>query len=135
MAEMALKEGNKLLRYLQYLRIAIVSGLLKVLIRLQKNQPASITATYVELLLKNTDDLKIDDYLRMVIDVTSDQAKQIEEALNRLDKNDRIQYGIHYSDTALFTCLVASLDKHTHFIDGNDGGYCMAAKNLKSKAV
>lgn len=135
MAEMALKEGNKLLRYLQYLRIAIVSGLLKVLIRLQKNQPASITATYVELLLKNTDDLKIDDYLRMVIDVTSDQAKQIEEALNRLDKNGRIQYGIHYSDTALFTCLVASLDKHTHFIDGNDGGYCMAAKNLKSKAV
>jgi len=135
MAEMALKEGNKLLRYLQYLRVAILTGIFKVLMNLQKNHPASITATYVELLLKNTDDLKIDDYLRMVIDVSSDQAEQIEKVLNQLESDGRIKYGVHYSDTALFTCLVASLDKHTHFIDGNDGGYCMAAKNLKSKAA
>jgi hypothetical protein len=31
------------------------------------------------------------------------------------------------------TCLVFSRENHVHFIDGGDGGYALAAKELKSR--
>ena len=38
-------------------------------------------------------------------------------------------------DTALMTCLVFNLEKseHVHFIDGGDGGFAIAAKQLKAQ--
>jgi len=46
-----------------------------------------------------------------------------------------IVYGLHRADSALMTCLVFSLEKaeHIHFVDGSDGGFTSAAKNLKAK--
>ena len=46
---------------------------------------------------------------------------------------DELVYGLHRADSALMTCLVFNLDKkeHIHFVDGNDGGFTCAAKNLK----
>ena len=38
-------------------------------------------------------------------------------------------------DVALMTCYVANLKptQHIHFFDGGDGGYAMAAKQLKGQ--
>ena len=46
----------------------------------------------------------------------------------------RIFYGIHKSTHAVMTCLVRDLknSQHVHFIDGDQGGYALAAKT-KSK--
>jgi hypothetical protein len=42
--------------------------------------------------------------------------------------------GVHSSREALMTCLVFnSQGNHVHFIDGNDGGYALAAKELKGR--
>ena len=47
----------------------------------------------------------------------------------------QITYGIHESSQALMTCLVFSLaGNHVHLIDGADGGYALAAKQMKQQA-
>jgi hypothetical protein len=40
---------------------------------------------------------------------------------------------MHVADAALMTCLVFDLaeSRHLHFIDGGDGGFAMAARELK----
>jgi hypothetical protein len=43
-------------------------------------------------------------------------------------------YGLHTSKTALMTCLVFDrFGKQVHFVDGSNGGYTLAAKQLKTQ--
>jgi hypothetical protein len=43
-------------------------------------------------------------------------------------------YGLHISDRALMTCLVFERNgRQVHFVDGADGGYALAAKEMKQK--
>jgi len=132
-AEMKLKVKNVFIRWLQVTKATILTGLFKLIVQAQKGNRASVTGKYIDLMIKNTDDIKIDDYLRMVIDVSATQKTEIIRLLDQLEADGQIKYGVHYSDSALFTCLVSSLDVHTHFIDGNDGGYSVASKDLKQK--
>ena len=134
-AEMRLKAKNILSRWLQLAKFTLLTGLFKLIVQAQKTNRNSVTGKYIDLMIKNTDDIKIDDYLRMVIDVSASQKNEIIHFLDQLESEDQIKYGVHYSDSAVFTCLVSSLDVHTHFIDGNDGGYSIAAKGLKNKLV
>lgn len=77
---------------------------------------------------------KIDDVLRMVIAGSPAQTEQIAAYLdNRLDQGHLV-YGIHVSDRALMTCLITDRrDCHFHLIDGADGGYALAAEQLKAR--
>jgi hypothetical protein len=90
---------------------------------------------YKHEMVRNSDFKKFDDMLRMVIDCTLAQADAIETALAKLESQQSIWYGTHRSAEALMTCLVFSetQDNHLHFIDGSDGGYAMAAKQLKAQ--
>lgn len=90
---------------------------------------------YVQETIVNSDFRKIDDCLRMVIDVSKEQALDIEKLLEQEYQAGRIFYGIHRSESAMMTCLVEKPvdNKHIHFIDGSDGGYAMAAKQLKKQ--
>ncbi|MDE2617909.1 MAG: DUF3095 family protein, partial [Burkholderiales bacterium] len=45
----------------------------------------------------------------------------------------QVDYGLHSSDHALMTCFVRSMTQHVHFVDGGDGGYAMAARQLKAR--
>ena len=41
---------------------------------------------------------------------------------------------MHKSREALVTCIVFSYNgSHVHFVDGSDGGYAMAARDLKAR--
>ena len=50
-------------------------------------------------------------------------------------KQGELNYGIHKSDHAVMTCLVANAveNQHVHFIDGGDGGYTKAATQMKEQ--
>jgi hypothetical protein len=65
----------------------------------------------------------------------SSQADAIEAALESHAQQGILRYGVHRSDSALMTCLVFNLDnsEHIHFVDGSDGGFTAAAKNMKAK--
>ena len=59
----------------------------------------------------------------------------MEAALGGLRSEGWIAYGLHEADSALMTCLVFNLtdSEHVHFIDGADGGFAMAARQLKQQ--
>jgi hypothetical protein len=83
----------------------------------------------------NADYKKFDDMLRMVLDCSEDEIRQIRDYLESLRAGGQLYFGMHVADHALMTCLVSSLhsDGHVHFIDGGDGGYAFAAKELKAQ--
>ncbi len=90
---------------------------------------------YFQSTPSHSDYRKFDDMLRMVLDVTPSQAQEIKSLCRSMYADNTIYFGIHCSDQALMTCYVPSMQDraHLHFVDGGDGGYAMAARQLKSQ--
>ena len=90
---------------------------------------------YLRSLPSHSDYRKFADALRMVVDCTSREADGIESILRDSKAAGLIDFGLHKASTALMTCFVSATDDggHVHFIDGGDGGYAMAAQELKSQ--
>ena len=63
------------------------------------------------------------------------EADHIESILAAARRQNLIDYGLHRASAALMTCFVSSTEdgKHVHFIDGADGGYALAAQQLKAQ--
>lgn len=90
---------------------------------------------YARALPSHSDYRKFADSLRMVIDCTAREADAIEQLLTFAKAGGAIEFGLHRASSALMTCFVSNTndDGHVHFIDGADGGYALAAQQLKSK--
>jgi hypothetical protein len=89
---------------------------------------------YVKEIVANTDYRKFDEALRMVIDVPSHQMGKILSILEQFRRNNELFYGTHSATSALMTCVVTNRKgDHIHFIDGADGGYALAAQQLKTQ--
>lgn len=99
------------------------------------SNPHSVAGKYFREVGVNTDHFKVDDYLRTVLDINENDSKELEALLSKLQSEGKLSYGIHYSDRALMTCFVNSLEKHIHLVDGADGGYAYAASQLKTKST
>ena len=91
---------------------------------------------YMESMKTLSDYRKFDDMLRMVIDCSDDQIVEFQQFLSYRHLRGEIDFGLHESDTALMTCYVQDIQDggHIHFIDGGDGGYAMAARQLKGQS-
>ena len=111
------------------------SALQWVLHRFNKKAGSYDAPVYKQELIEQTDHRRFDDVLRLVIDCTPEQIKAMEDCLESLRANGDIAYGMHTADCAVMTCIVFDLDKsqHVHFVDGGDGGYALAAKQLKAQ--
>jgi hypothetical protein len=91
-------------------------------------------SAYREELVENTDFRKFDGVLRMVIDGSDAQAAALTRYLQAQFDDGRLAFGMFKSREALVTCLVQSYNgKHLHFVDGSDGGYALAAVDLKQQ--
>ncbi|RMG69641.1 MAG: DUF3095 domain-containing protein [Chloroflexi bacterium] len=89
---------------------------------------------YKDIFLGATDHEKFDDTLRMTISGTKQQRQRLEEKLNQLYQQKRLVYGIHASQRALVTCIVFDyFGRQVHFVDGEDGGYTLAARQMKER--
>ncbi|MFY0614927.1 MAG: DUF3095 domain-containing protein [Hyphomicrobiaceae bacterium] len=90
---------------------------------------------YREEMRHNTDFEKYDGMLRLVLDVTVEQAAQIDIYLHGEYTAGRLNYGVHSAKEALMTCVIFSLQesRHVHFIDGANGGFALAAMDLKAQ--
>ncbi len=89
--------------------------------------------SYVQNMPLHCDFKKYDDTLRMVLDCSDAEYRAIEAFLQTEYLAGHISYGLHVSDAAQMTCYVESMSDggHLHFVDGSDGGYALAAKQLK----
>lgn len=89
---------------------------------------------YRNELVDNSDFRKFDGMLRMVMDGSEQQAEMLQARLEQEFNAGQLVYGMHKSQEALVTCLIQSYNgSHIHFVDGSDGGYAIAARNLKQK--
>jgi hypothetical protein len=84
----------------------------------------------------HSDYRKYADSLRMVIDCTPEAAAAIRALLEAERATGAIRFGTHITDAALMTCFVRSYEDagHIHFIDGANGGYALAAAEMKAGA-
>lgn len=91
-------------------------------------------AAYPDVLIAHTDFRKFDDTLRMVVDLSDPQQEELIGVLEGYRQQGALFYGVHEASAAMMTCLAWDRDQdHLHFIDGADGGYALAAKQLKAQ--
>lgn len=92
---------------------------------------------YQQQVQSNTDYRRFDDMIRLVLDCSSQEVSNLQEALDALEEQGTIRYGLHVSQQALMTCLLFDLadSRHIHFIDADEGGFTLAARQLKGKAA
>lgn len=81
----------------------------------------------------NTDFRKFDDALMMTVDCAPETVALLREILDHAAEAGVVRYGLHLQDQALMTCVVPSVlsADHMHFVDGADGGYASAARQLR----
>ena len=105
--------------------------LIKFKLKIGKIDGKSIKAKIVA----DTDHIKFDDTLRMVISGNATQRAKLTSYLEEHYQKGKLVYGIHVSDRALMTCLVSEQNGRHHiaFVDGADGGYALAAKGMKQR--
>ncbi len=83
-------------------------------------------------LVLSSDFRKYDGTLKMIVTAARHEREKFEKYLQDLYSQKKIYYGLFVSDRALMTCLMRTrTNQEVHFIDAADGGYAMAAKQLK----
>lgn len=89
---------------------------------------------YKDNLIANTDYRKFDQALRMIISGSSSQRQKLSSRLEKHRRKGNIAFGLHVSPASLITCIVTDYDHaHVHFLDGANGGYAMASRELKQQ--
>ncbi len=124
-----------LLGRLSYALKLILQNLIGTLLFAGKIDTAAVRwSRYRDDLVDNSDFRKFDGALRMVLDASSEQSQALIDWLAERHRAGELVYGSYASQAALITCLVEShADQHIHFVDGSDGGYAMAARQLKAQ--
>jgi hypothetical protein len=100
-----------------------------------KNPVVGEPKVYTRYMLLQSDWIKMDGSLRLVIDANSQEESALRIILGELEYRQKIFFGIHCSESAVMTCHLMSKEgqRHVHFIDGSDGGLSRAANDVKEK--
>ena len=120
------------LRYL--IKIQFENLLGWIFMKFKLNVCGTDWSKYQDVVAAATDYRKFDDMLRMVIAGDALQRENLTDYLEKKYRSGKLVYGLHVSDRALLTCLVFDRNgRQVHFVDGADGGYAMAAKEMKAR--
>jgi GGDEF domain-containing protein len=89
---------------------------------------------YKDIVAASIDNEKFDDSLRMIIAGTAQQREKLRAFLEAKRRAGILVYGMHCSRHALMTCIVYNpFGRQVHFVDGGEGGYTLAAVELKAQ--
>ncbi|MBY0406488.1 MAG: DUF3095 domain-containing protein [Rickettsiales bacterium] len=132
-AEMLLRGGPSFFsRFIYLIRMLLLNAIGQFSFSTGKKALGFDGQRYLSELAANSDSRKFDEALRMILDSSEAQREQLAALLERHRTAGEIVYGMHASKEALMTCLVFSLvGNHVHFVDGSDGGYALAAVQMK----
>ncbi|MEG4454299.1 DUF3095 domain-containing protein [Microcoleus sp. N9_A1] len=121
-------------RQIDLSKIQLETALGSLLMNLKVKTEELDWGVYKDIAIAATDYRKFDDMLRMVISGNGWQRKKLTVYLEKNYREGKLVYGLHVADRALMTCLVFERNgRQVHFIDGADGGYTLAAKDMKQK--
>lgn len=89
---------------------------------------------YLKQVVTNADILTVDGRINTIISATRDKHNAFIQYLTQLEQMRRLVFGHFISRESVMTCYIQNRNEnHIHFVDGADGGYTEAAKELKSK--
>lgn len=125
---------NQLQRWKYMLILKIRTTIASWLVKSSIGPVARWWARYKQHFIANTDHRKFDGALRMIVSGKTEQRHRFEQYLQQEHQTGRLVYGLHVSDASLATCLVRDYESsHIHFLDAADGGYALAARQLKTQ--
>lgn len=76
----------------------------------------------------------LDGMINTIFIADEDKIKPFIKYLDELERDKKIIYGIHITHASVMSCYVLDRKtKHSHFVDGTEGGYTSAAKMFKIK--
>lgn len=121
-------------RYWYFFKMSLKTLAISILMTVRgKKKNLDQPYEYLRELTENTDYLKFDDTLRMIIDVSREERNRLLKILDGHFQAGEIFYGYHCDANALLTCYVRGPHNHIHFVDAAGGGYAKAAKLLKAQ--
>jgi len=92
---------------------------------------------YLKQVVANADTLTIDGRINTIILGTEDQRLRFVQYLQQQEQAGHLFYGHFKTRESVMTCYIENRndrnDRNIHFVDGSDGGYTEAAKELKLK--
>ena len=89
---------------------------------------------YLNQVISNADTLIIDGRISTIISGKKEKRIQFLIYLQEQEQKGLLIFGHHISRESIMTCYIENRqEKHTHFIDGSDGGYTEASKEFKKK--
>jgi hypothetical protein len=89
---------------------------------------------YLSQLIAQSEILTIDGRINAIISGTKENRIRLIEYLSDQERAGLLKFGHHVSPSSIMTCYVEDMkNKHTHFVDGSDGGYTAASRELKPK--
>lgn len=89
---------------------------------------------YLEQIIDFSDTLTIDGRINTIVSGTKQNRTDLLEYLQEQEKKGLLIFGHHVSTETIMTCYIENRNnKHIHFLDGSNGGYTEAAKELKPK--
>lgn len=131
--EMKIKYGGWQIRY--YLRLLFENFVGPFFFGFNLKLGGIKAQDYLTQLIANADTLTIDGRINTIISGKSERRKQMIDYLRSQEEKGILTFGHHISKESIMTCYIENMNsKHIHFVDGSDGGYTEAAKELKAKA-
>jgi len=120
------------LKYWFTIRWKVILGFAMMALKYRTKQTE--WGTYKQRLIQNTDFKKFDDKIRQVLSGSIQQREQLEVYLTGLQKERKLVYGLNVASHALITCLLFNYsDAHVHLVDSDNGGYALAALQVKEQ--
>ncbi len=129
--EAKMKTSGPISKFFYLIRVKLWLSLILGIVKKKRHDQTSEVYRYFKQLTDNTDYIKLDDTLRMVLDVSDTQKQKILSLLGTYQNKNEIIFGSHWSLEALMTCFIENSNRHIHFVDGGNGGYTLAAVGLK----
>ena len=137
-AEAAVRAGTtrglRALAYRQKVRLQMVWVLLFSALRIRVFQGRKDLSTTKEENIASSDFRKYDNTIKMILAVSRESREKLQQRLEEARARGEIFYGLHVSDRATITCLMHTASgTEVHFVDAADGGYAIAAKQIKAQ--
>ena len=117
-----------------YIRIFFQTLLGKLLFSYQQKIGNLNDKSYLAQLIMFSDTLTIDGRVNTIITGTKENRIRLLDYLKEQEEKGLLIYGHHVSPESIMTCYIENRNsKHIHFLDGSNGGYTEASKELKPK--
>ena len=132
-------KGEMMIRFGKWKRRYFVSAFIKTLIGrffIKHNLKLDHLSgqEYLQQVINNADILTIDGRINTIISGKKEKRLQFMQYLSQQEMERKLVYGHFISKESVMTCYIEDRNaKHIHFVDGADGGYTEASKELKKK--